>query len=387
MSLSQSARAELVAFYNFNDASNSDVAADVTGRGNDGDIYVAEYTADGEGHTGAAGDRALDFGTYDNGAYVEIVSAADGAFESLTEKDMFTISMWIYGSDEQPSPQWTFFAGPGRQIGAHTPWSDQTIYYDVAGCCGANQRISLNEPDPAKWMGEWNNYVFVKNETYTAIYQNGELFHDSGEDEKDPIADILEFYIGSGPPSDQRSYSGLIDDFAIFDEVLSDEDILKIYNNTYPFPGGGAGTPGDFDNNGALDAADIDALSNVVRLGTNEAKYDVTGDNLVNAADRDTWVNTLKKTYYGDANLDGEFNSADFVVVFTVGKYESNNIALWAEGDWNGDTKFDSSDFVTAFQAGGYEVGPRPAVSSVPEPAGALLMLSGLLLAALRCRK
>jgi hypothetical protein len=144
--------------------------------------------------------------------------------------------------------------------------------------------------------------------------------------------------------------------------------------------------PGDFNGNGQLDAGDIDALSNIVRLGTNEAAYDVTGDNLVDAADRDRWVNTLRKTYYGDANLDGEFSSADFVAVFSVGKYETNNIAQWAEGDWNGDARFDSSDFVTAFQAGGYELGPRAAVSAVPEPS-ALVLLAIASIGVLRRRR
>ena len=88
----------------------------------------------------------------------------------------------------------------------------------------------------------------------------------------------------------------------------------------------------------------------------------------------------------GDANLDGEFNSTDFVAVFTVGKYESGNPAQWAEGDWNGDALFNSSDFVTAFSAGGYELGPRAAVASVPEPTGFALLLVGTLAIAKRNR-
>ena len=83
----------------------------------------------------------------------------------------------------------------------------------------------------------------------------------------------------------------------------------------------------------------------------------------------------------GDSDLDGEFNSADFVRVFTVGKYETGDMATWGEGDWNGDMSFDSSDFVAAFTDGGYEQGPRAAVASVPEPSSvALLALGGLAL-------
>lgn len=149
------------------------------------------------------------------------------------------------------------------------------------------------------------------------------------------------------------------------------------------FGGGPTGETGDFDNSGALDAQDIDLLSAEVRAGTNTPAFDLTGDGLVNGADRTEWVDVLKNTYLGDANLDGEFNSGDLVAVFTVGHYEDGiaGNSGWAQGDWNGDTEFDSSDFVAAFSAGGYEQGPRGAVASVPEPASgtlAWLALAGI---------
>jgi hypothetical protein len=40
---------------------------------------------------------------------------------------------------------------------------------------------------------------------------------------------------------------------------------------------------------------------------------------------------------------------------------------------------FDSSDFVAAFSSGGYEIGPRAAVSAVPEPSSVALLLMGML--------
>ena len=138
-----------------------------------------------------------------------------------------------------------------------------------------------------------------------------------------------------------------------------------------------SGKPGDFDGDGLLSAADIDALSAEVRQGTNAVKFDVTGDKLVNQQDRETWVNSLKKTYFGDADLDGVFVSSDFVQVFAAGQYEDGvaKNSTWGTGDWSGDSEFDSSDFVVAFQAGGYEAGPRAAVAAVPEPSTGLLAL------------
>ncbi|MCA9211711.1 MAG: hypothetical protein KDB27_01490 [Planctomycetales bacterium] len=133
----------------------------------------------------------------------------------------------------------------------------------------------------------------------------------------------------------------------------------------------------DFDNSGACNAADIDALAGVIRAGTNDAAYDLTGDGLVNAADFTQMIDVELYTYSGDANLDGEFNSSDFVTVFAAAKYETNQPAGWAEGDWNGDATFNSADFVSAFGAGAYEKGARP--PAVPEPNGLLLAMIGLL--------
>lgn len=141
----------------------------------------------------------------------------------------------------------------------------------------------------------------------------------------------------------------------------------------------GAGLVGDYNGNGVLDAADLDLQADAMVAGNNPAEFDLTGDGVVDIADREQWVNVLKNTYVGDSNLDGEFNSRDFVEVFTAGKYETGDAATWLEGDWNGDKVFNSSDFVAAFTGGGYEIGPRASVSAVPEPASVTLALMAML--------
>ena len=132
---------------------------------------------------------------------------------------------------------------------------------------------------------------------------------------------------------------------------------------------------GDFNRNGMLDANDIDLLSAEVRENTNDLRFDLNGDSLVDGDDRSTWVNELKGTYFGDANLDGEFNSGDLVEIFRIGHYEDEvaGNSSWSTGDWNGDQEFDSGDFVLAFSAGGYERGPRQEAAAVPEPNSPML--------------
>ena len=129
------------------------------------------------------------------------------------------------------------------------------------------------------------------------------------------------------------------------------------------------GLPGDFDGDGVLTSHDINDLANEVNNGTGNTAYDLNADSLVDSEDLAYWIEEVFGSYFGDSNLDGEFNSSDFVAVFTTGEYEDDvpMNSSWATGDWNGDNEFDTKDFVLAFQSRGYEQGPRLA-AAVPEP-------------------
>jgi hypothetical protein len=136
---------------------------------------------------------------------------------------------------------------------------------------------------------------------------------------------------------------------------------------------------GDFNASNGLDADDIDLLSAEIRSGDSNRAFDLNDDAIVDHEDRLTLINNLLNTYLGDSNLDGEFNSTDFVQVFQAGQYEDDvtGNSTWATGDWNGDADFDSGDFVAAFQEGGYERGSRSDVVSVPEPSSVHIALFG----------
>ena len=101
---------------------------------------------------------------------------------------------------------------------------------------------------------------------------------------------------------------------------------------------------------------------------------------LTDSTERADYVHNVLGTWIGDSNFDGEFNSTDFVEVFTAGQYEDDleGNSTWATGDWNGDSEFNSSDFVAAFGDAGYEAGLRGA-AAVPEPSSFVLLLIGVL--------
>lgn len=149
-------------------------------------------------------------------------------------------------------------------------------------------------------------------------------------------------------------------------------------------------SPCDIDGDGNCNDIDIDAIATAVLDGSADLKYDMDGDGVVADADRIFYVESTLGTWVGDANLDGEFASSDFVAVFIFGGYEDGvpGNAGWASGDWNGDLDFTSSDFVAAFISGGFELGPRAAVAAVPEPAGFTLgWLAAIALVGMRSRK
>ena len=131
---------------------------------------------------------------------------------------------------------------------------------------------------------------------------------------------------------------------------------------------------GDLDGNGVLDAVDMHLLSVAVRNGDASSVFDLNADGGVNQGDRTFWVHELKNTYFGDANLDGEFNTDDFTSIFQFAQYEDaiEGNSTWERGDWDGNGDFETGDLVRAFQDGGFELGPRldPRTAMVPEPFG-----------------
>ncbi len=117
--------------------------------------------------------------------------------------------------------------------------------------------------------------------------------------------------------------------------------------------------PGDLNGDERVTSDDIDWLCQAILAGN--SAYDLNGDQQVDLQDLYHFVQATLGTAVGDANLDGVFDSGDFVLVFQQGEYEDqiSGNSTWAAGDWNCDGEFDTSDLVVAFQFGNYVPGAR----------------------------
>ncbi|MEZ6118321.1 MAG: hypothetical protein R3C28_17380 [Pirellulaceae bacterium] len=91
----------------------------------------------------------------------------------------------------------------------------------------------------------------------------------------------------------------------------------------------------DVNSDKMCGAAAIDAISQAIRNGKSDARFDANQDGTV-SNDRTHRVVELRPTGFADSNLDGEFNRSDFVAAFADAGYE--------------------------------QLGPRTGVANVPEP-------------------
>ena len=107
------------------------------------------------------------------------------------------------------------------------------------------------------------------------------------------------------------------------------------------------GIVGDFNENGELDVEDIDLLTAASASGANDKNFDLNDDDLVDFGDVTVWAKDLRNSWIGDSDLDLLFNSGDFVLVFTAGKYETGDAAVWSQGDWNVSIIWDHRDYIS----------------------------------------
>jgi hypothetical protein len=249
--------------------------------------------------------------------------------------------------------------------------------------------IRVTAPEPVYGIGGWFN-TNPDGDDFGFLFENETIANAPGY----VLPKLGAMYPGDNAGSG-HNFAGIIDPRGFTSVVLTgtlelnEEDRLEggiIYGAddfTLAVPIGflPSDTTGDFDGDARLTAVDIDLLATQVRSGQYEGKYDLDLDGVLDGKDQARWVHVEAQTSFGDANLDGEFNSGDLVTVFQAGEYEDavEDNSGWADGDWDGDGDFTSGDLVLAFKDGGYEQGPQDDVNAVPEPSSFAMLMAALI--------
>ncbi|MEM6334435.1 MAG: hypothetical protein AAF823_13955 [Planctomycetota bacterium] len=139
----------------------------------------------------------------------------------------------------------------------------------------------------------------------------------------------------------------------------------------------------DFNNDGALDALDIDLMFDEINGLAVDLTFDLNNDGVIDNNDADTLIELFIGTNYGDANLDIQVGTPDLAI---LAANFGQSVTSWAQGDFNGDDTVNTSDLAILAANFGANVPPPPlSTAAIPEP-GTLAAAAAIGLAALRRR-
>ncbi|MBT7903508.1 BspA family leucine-rich repeat surface protein [Candidatus Woesearchaeota archaeon] len=176
-------------------------------------------------------------GAYDFTQNTDVVSIMSSANNDLTGKYGITFSVWIYPTS---SSAWSRIFYRKWSTVDEDPWSAYSMYFDDAGKIGFALTLDDNNAygtttSSAIPLNQWLNIVGRYNGTNISIYVNGVLNNTAqGNGSLIPLGDPIingNIDIGKNTFKTTQTFSGLIDEFMIFNRSLSDEQIFVIYEN------------------------------------------------------------------------------------------------------------------------------------------------------------
>lgn len=98
----------------------------------------------------------------------------------------------------------------------------------------------------------------------------------------------------------------------------------------------------DLDNDGALDADDLNTLQLQIQGNADQLRFDFSGDAQLDQLDYASWLYDIFGTLPGDANLDRSVDGQD-LLIWNAHRLQSE--FLWSHGDFNFDGVVDALDF------------------------------------------
>ncbi len=226
----------------------------------------ATFGVNGSGHTGEPGDYAVEIG---KGATTDCVlvnatgltnksSGFPDALSLAGQGDVMSVSFWIYQRTLRSSTFWMWSdqdtQNQKRGWQMHCPYYDERMFFDTgAANTGArffpgnmtaatfpgytNGVSSVPGFTDATWWSSWHHIVAVKNGETKQWWIDGYLFAQQDSGSPPLYTDMSRLYMGctvanTGNP--QASVDGWIDDFAIYTNALTGQDVTNLFTGTAP---------------------------------------------------------------------------------------------------------------------------------------------------------
>lgn len=209
-------------------------------------LLELSYNASEAGKLILQSGKAIQSGLVSSESNYSVLQNGGDAFSMDSRKlnnisNEITISFWSYGLPESLPVNTTILEGTDaagrRQVNAHLPWSNGSIYWDCGNDGSGYDRIE-KAASPDEYAGEWTHWAFTKNTVKGSmkIYRNGKLWQSGTGKNKKINIEKMNF---AGNIDRQLSYFGRISQFCIWNAELDStairEWILQPGSANHPF--------------------------------------------------------------------------------------------------------------------------------------------------------
>ena len=150
----------------------------------------------------------------------------------LATNDPATIMFWNHVRTNEVKQSYTFWIGgldkPNRCL-AHAPWNNQILFWDY----GTNDTLGRISVDYTPYLDKWTHITLVSAGRlggFKAIYLDGDLVT-SSPTSNGPIQSLAGGSISLAPAVSDRQHQGGLDEFAVFNQALTTDQIDALYHS------------------------------------------------------------------------------------------------------------------------------------------------------------
>ncbi len=270
----------LVAAYGFNEGVGSQVA-DLSGNSNSGTLSGGVSWTTGKYGSGLVFSGNSSYVTIKNSPSLDISGSG------------LTVEMWVKVTDST-GPDYCLLGKPWNTGSLVSPYYQYGLEFDTNGTktfglsfgdsTGAlHGPFSFQPP-----LGTWNHLAFTYDGSFVKGYLNG-VQHISVAQSGSLIQRGTDLLLGADPTLNQ-GYKGVMDEVRIYNRALTQAEVQSDMNT----PVSPVSSPKcDLNGDTAVNALDLQILSNAILAGNNSSSYDINHDGSVNALDLQVLSNVI----------------------------------------------------------------------------------------------